>query len=131
MDQLFWYNELLKPAWAPPAFLFSPVWSVLYAIIALTFGYVFYLAWKKRLPRQVVLPFGFNIVFNLAFTPIQFVLKNNFLAAVNITLVFATLIWALIVIYPHMRVVTWANIPYLLWVSFALVLQYTITFLNW
>jgi benzodiazapine receptor len=70
------------------------------------------------------------LIFNFAFTPIQFGLKNNMLATVDIILVVATLVWAFVVIWPHMRFVVYANIPYLLWGSFATVLQLTITYLN-
>jgi len=71
-----------------------------------------------------------NLIFNLAFTPIQFGMKNNLLAAFDVLLVLGTLIWALIVIRPHAAWVSYANIPYLLWTSFATVLQLTITYLN-
>lgn len=131
MDQMMWYAELSKPFWAPPAWLFGPVWSVLYVIIVLSFGFVFYRAWRKRLPHSVVLPFILNLVFNLAFSPIQFGLQNNLLAAIDILLVLGTLAWALVVIYPRARVVALVNIPYLLWVCFATALQLTITVLNW
>ena len=57
-------------------------------------------------------------------------LKNNLLAAIDILLVLITLIWAMIAIYPHMRWITYIQIPYLLWVSFATLLQLTITYLN-
>jgi translocator protein len=125
-----WYAELIKPEWAPPAWLFGPVWTVLYAIIIVTYGYVFYQVATGKLPRLVAVPFALNLVFNLAFTPIQFGLKSNVLAAVDITLVLITLVWALVVIYPHLRWAALANIPYLLWVCFATVLQFTVTYLN-
>ena len=125
-----WYATLLKPSWAPPSWLFGPVWTVLYAIIAVTFGSVFYRAFKGEIPFVVVLPFILNLVFNFLFTPIQFGLRNNLLAAVDIVLVLGTLIWALIAIWPHMRWVVYANIPYVLWVAFATVLQLSITFMN-
>lgn len=79
---------------------------------------------------MVALPFALNLVLNLAFTPIQFGLKNNALAAVDILLVVGTLIWALVAIWPHLRWVTYANLPYLLWGLFATGLQLTITYLN-
>lgn len=126
-----WYAQLIRPSWAPPAWLFGPVWTVLYAIIAASFGTVLYRAFTGRLPWMVALPFVLNIVFNLAFTPIQFGLRNNLLAAVDIVLVLGTLIWALIAVYPHARWVTYANLPYLAWVCFATVLQVTITVMNW
>ncbi len=130
MQSYQWYSTLIRPSWAPPSWLFGPVWSVLYTIIAISFGTVFYKAYKGELPFIVVLPFILNLVFNFSFTYFQFGLRNNLLAAIDILLVLGTLIWALIAIYPHLRWVALVNIPYLAWVSFATVLQLTITWLN-
>jgi tryptophan-rich sensory protein len=125
-----WYNQLIHPAFAPPSWLFAPVWTVLYVVIAITFGCVFWLAIKRRIPPATALPFGLNLLFNFAFTPLQFGLKNNMLAALDILLVLATLVWALRAIWPHRRWVALANLPYLAWVAFATVLQLSITWLN-
>lgn len=124
------YAKLIQPSWAPPSWVFGPVWSVLYLIIIYTFGTVFYKASTHQIPAIVALPFALNIIFNLAFTPLQFGLKNNALASVDILLVLGTLVWALIAIWPHMHWVSYANMPYLLWVLFATGLQLTITYLN-
>lgn len=126
-----WYQQLIKPSWAPPSWLFGPVWTVLYIIIAASFGTVFYKAVTKQLSWLIALPFALNLVFNFAFTPLQFGLKSNLLAAGDIILVLGTLIWALVAIWPHARWIVYANIPYLAWVSFATVLQLTVTYLNW
>ena len=126
-----WYQQLIKPSWAPPSWLFGPVWSVLYVLIAISFGKVFLLFFQKQIPFIVVLPFILNLIFNFAFTPIQFGLRNNLLAAVDILLVLVTLIWAMVAIYSHTRWITYIQIPYLFWVSFASVLQLTITYLNY
>jgi len=131
METYEWYQELIRPGWAPPAWVFGPVWTVLYTIIAVSFGAVFYGVIKKRIPRKVAVPFVLNLIFNFAFTPIQFGLQNNWLAALDIVLVLGTLVWALWAVRPHIKWVAYANIPYLLWVGFATVLQLTITFLNW
>ncbi len=125
-----WYSTLIKPSWSPPGWLFGPVWTVLYIIIAASFGTVFYKVYTKELPWIIAVPFVLNLVFNFAFTPLQFGLKNNLLSAVDIVLVLVTLIWALVAIWPHFRWVAYVNLPYLLWVSFATVLQLTITYLN-
>ena len=133
MNTYNWYSQLIKPTWAPPSWFFGPVWTVLYAIIALTFGTVFYKAFVGKLSWMVALPFALNIVFNLAFTPIQFGLKNNLLAMLDILLVVGTLVWALVAVWhasPGLRWVVYANIPYLLWGIFATILQITITYLN-
>lgn len=130
MDSYASYQLLIQPWWAPPAWVFGPVWTLLYAIIAITYGTVFYKVFTGALPWRVALPFALNLVFNFSFTYLQFVLKNNYLASVDVILVLATLIWALAAVYPHIRWIALANIPYLLWVAFATVLQLTITFLN-
>ncbi len=131
MNQSYnWYSQLIRPSWSPPSWLFGPVWTFLYVLIAVSFGKVFMMFLQKQIPFIVVLPFILNLLFNFIFTPIQFGLKNNLLAATDILLVLGTLIWAMIAIYPHMKWVTYIQIPYLLWVCFATVLQLTITWLN-
>ncbi len=124
------YAQYRKPSWAPPAWVFGPVWSVLYLIIAVSFGYVGWLYAQGSLPLLVLLPFVLNLVFNAAYTPLQFKLRSNTLAAVDIVLVLATLIWALLAVYPFVPWVAYANVPYLAWVCFATALQLTITRLN-
>ncbi len=125
-----WYSQLIKPSWAPPSWLFGPVWTFLYIIIAISFGKVFLMLIQRQIPFMVALPFILNIIFNLIFTPIQFGLKNNYLAAADVLFVLITLVWAMIAIYPHMKWITYIQTPYLLWVCFATVLQLTITYLN-
>lgn len=141
MPAYAWYAKLKKPAWAPPAWLFGPVWTCLYVVIAISFAKVFLLAWQGVVPAVTVVPFILNLIFNLSFTPIQFGLKNNYLAAVDILLVLGTLVWAMAVIFvaalklsilggPNIQWIGYSQIPYLLWVMFATVLQLTVTWLN-
>lgn len=128
-----WYAQLIKPFWSPPSWLFGPMWTVLYVIIAFSFGTIFYKAFTREISWTIVLPFVLNLVFNFAFTSIQFGLKNNYLASLDILLVGGTLIWAFFSIWystPELRWVVYVNIPYFLWVFFATVLQLTITYLN-
>ncbi len=130
MNTYNWYSQLLKPTWAPPSWLFGPVWSLLYVMIAISFGKVFVLLYQKQIAFVVALPFILNLACNFAFTPLQFGLKNNFLASLDIILILMTLIWAMIAIYPHVKWIAYMQIPYVLWVSFATILQLSITYLN-
>ncbi len=133
MNSYNWYSQLIKPTWSPPSWLFGPVWTLLYAIIAVTYGTVFYRAFTGKLSWMVALPFALNLFFNFIFTPIQFGLKNNLLAAIDIVLVVATLLWAMYSLWhasSDLRWVVYANIPYLIWGTFATCLQLTITYLN-
>jgi benzodiazapine receptor len=130
MNTYNWYSQLIKPSWSPPSWLFGPVWTLLYILIAVSFGKVFLMAGQKQILFIVTLPFILNLIFNLAFTPLQFGLRNLLLAVFDILLVLITLIWAMAAIYPHASWITYLQIPYLLWVSFATVLQISITSLN-
>jgi tryptophan-rich sensory protein len=99
-------------------------------MIAVSFGYVFYKVFQGELPKLVALPFVLNLIFNFSFTPVQFGLNNLPLASVIILLVLGTIIWSMWAIWPDYKWVALIQIPYLLWVSFATVLQLTITNLN-
>jgi len=131
MNESLKYQNFIQPSWAPDPWLFGPVWTILYIIIAISFGKVAILYFSKKIKFTIALPFLLNIIFNLLFTPIQFGLQNNTLASIDIFLVPLTLIWAMIAIYPYKKWITYAQIPYLAWVSFATVLQLTITYLNY
>lgn len=124
------YLTYKKPRWAPPSWLFGPVWTVLYILIAISFGYVGYLFINGDVGVGIALPFLLNLVFNVAFTPILFRLRNFTLASVDVLLVLGTLIWALISIYPLVSWVVYVNLPYLAWTSFATVLQLTVSVMN-
>src|ERR1035437_3602864 len=115
MQTYNWYSQLIKPTWSPPGWLFGPVWIVLYVLIAVSFGKVFMMAWYKEIPLIIILPFVLNLIFNFIFTPIQFGLKNNLLAAADILLVLGTLVWAIYAVWhaaPDLRWVVYTNIPY-------------------
>jgi tryptophan-rich sensory protein len=106
------------------------VWSVLYLLIIVSFGYVFWRWWQGTLPTSVMLIFAVNLAANIAFSPVQFWLRSNVLASVDVLVVLASLGYAMYRVYPLVPWVTYMNIPYLAWVSFASVLQLTVTYLN-
>lgn len=124
------YAGYIKPDWAPPAEIFGPVWAILYGIIIITYGFIAYKFWKGEVTRREALPFILNLGFNIIYTYIQFELQSFFWASVDIVLVLGTLLWALFVIEKKYKWVMIANLPYLGWVSYATVLQLTITYLN-
>lgn len=125
-----WYDALEKPGWTPEPATIGLVWQTLYPIICITFAFVFVQALRKNLPRKVALPFAINLAANLIFTPIQFGLRNLPLAALDIVIVWATIIWMVLAIWKHHRWVAVAQLPYFGWVSIATVLQLSITAWN-
>lgn len=130
MDTASWYRSLNKPSWAPDESLFGKVWSILYPIIFAVNIYILILLSQNKITWLVALPFWLNLFFNLIFTPIQFGLKNNWLAAIDIYFVLFTIIWAMIVIWPHAKIITAAFAPYLIWVIIATALQTYIALKN-
>lgn len=130
MNTYEWYKKLKKPDWAPETKVFGIVWGFLYPIIIVSYGYVFYHAFKGNISWYTTLPFVFNLFVNLIFTPIQFGLKNNELAFIDILLTWGSIIWVIFSIWQIYPAVAILQAPYLVWVSIATVLQFEVTRLN-
>ena len=86
---------------------------------------------RKKLPWTVAVPFAINLAANLIFTPIQFGLRNLPLAALDILIVWGTIVWMVVAVWKHYKWVAVAQLPYFVWVSIATVLQLSITLSNW
>ncbi len=127
---LTWYDTLVKPSWTPAPGVIGTIWSVLYPIILVVFGYVAFRVFRGEMPKVLLVPIIINMVSNIAFTPIQFGLKNLPLATADILIVLVTIVWAMIAFWPVARIASLALIPYLAWVSTASVLQVSIMLAN-
>ena len=125
-----WYNGLSKPVWTPSPGFIGTMWTVLYLIIIVTFGYMVYRVARGEAPTQLLVPILINVVSNIAFTPIQFGLRNLPLASVDILVVLVTVVWCIVAFWPYSRVAALALTPYLAWVAVASVLQLSITWMN-
>ena len=130
MDFRTWYDHLAKPAWTPPPGTISVIWTILYPIIVVSFGFAIYKSVRGELPWIVALPFIINLVANLLFFPIFSGLRNLPVATADILIVLGTIIWTMLAIWPHYPWVAVAQVPYLIWVSIATALQVSITVRN-
>ena len=131
MDYQQTYKNYKRPPLAPPPYLFGIVWPFLYLLIAISYGFVFWQWLQGNLSGILVLPFAINLAANGAFTYFQFKLRNNLLAALDILIVLATIVLTMVFAWPHYHWVTFMQIPYLVWVTFATYLQFGVTILNW
>ena len=131
MTWLEWYETLWKPSWTPTPATIGLIWQILYPVIIATFGFVFVQAFRCSIPRMVALPFAINLVSNLIFTPIQFGLRSLPLAALDILVVWGTIVWMMVVVWKYHKWVAVLQVPYFVWVSIASVLQLSMTWMNW
>lgn len=126
-----WYEALAKPSWTPSPSTIGLIWTILYPVIAVSFGFVFVQTLRRKLEPRVALPFLINLAANLLFTPIEFRLRNLPLATIDILVVWGTIIWAVVAVRRAYPWVAWAQLPYFVWVTIATTLQISITAMNW
>jgi tryptophan-rich sensory protein len=124
-----WYASLAKPAWNPPAWIFGPVWTVLYAMMAVAA----WLVWKRagfgRQPLALSL-FLAQLLLNALWSPLFFGLRNPGLAFADILLLWLALLATVVVFWRTRRVAGALLMPYLAWVTFAAALNLAIWRLN-
>ncbi|MCA9042433.1 MAG: tryptophan-rich sensory protein [Planctomycetaceae bacterium] len=126
-----WYENLIKPEWTPSGETISLIWRILYPIILVSFGVVFVQTFRRKVEWKTACPFLINLIANILFTPILFGLQNLLLAAIDVLVVWVTIVWMIVAIWNYSRLIALAQIPYLVWVSIATYLQLSITWMNW
>ncbi|MBI2450456.1 MAG: tryptophan-rich sensory protein [Candidatus Nealsonbacteria bacterium] len=138
-----WYSALVKPALNPPAWVFGPVWTTLYALM----GIAAFLIWReyskltlseveglipqrKRQIKMALGVFGIQLFLNAIWSIIFFGLQNPGWALVDIVLLWLAIAWTMVVFYKISKPAAYLLVPYLLWVSFAAYLNYSIWMFN-
>ena len=125
-----WYRQLRKPSWQTPDWLFGPAWTLILALAAWSAA----LAWTEAptagLRATVVVLYGLNALFHLLWSPLFFKLRRPDWALLEVPLLWLSILVPMIVVYPFAPLATWLLLPYLLWVSFAAYLNFTIVRLN-
>ena len=124
-----WYNGLVKPAWQPPGWLFGPVWTVLYILMAVAAWLVWSEGgWQKQ--GGVLGWFMAQWLLNALWTPLFFGLHRPGLALGDIILLWLTLVVTAVQFWRARRTAGMLLLPYLAWVSFAAVLNFALWRLN-
>lgn len=124
------YNKIQKPFFAPPEWMFGLAWGIIYPLIAVALVYLIYLVLKKRAPNYLLGVFALNLIANFAFTPIQLGLTALWPATIDILIVLGTLAFFEFKIWRYSKLIFFLLLPYLLWVTFAIILQIAIVFIN-
>ena len=119
-----WY-ESVKPSITPPNYIFPIVWNILFFLIALSL----YIAWTKtKNKKPLLIAFGLNLILNLLWSVIFFGLKQPILSFIELILLWLSIIFLIKTTSKINKTSSYLLIPYLLWVSFAGVLNFLIVF---
>lgn len=125
-----WFQQLQKPAWNPPSWLFGPVWTTLYILM----GFAFYLVWKSDAPQKVKRPamalWVVQLVLNFLWTLIFFGAHEPGWALVEIIVLWIAILLTIFAFARINKPAAWLMVPYISWVSFASILTATIWHLN-
>ncbi len=117
-----WYLEN-KPSFTPPSWVFGPVWTILYLLIALSLYFVWTKA-KRNEKKKIVVIYGINLVANVLWSYLFFGIQNPLLSFIDLLVIFGSIIGMMVVAEKIDRKVAWLLVPYLLWVGFAGVLNF-------
>jgi translocator protein len=124
-----WYEALEQPVWAPPSWLFGPVWTVLYLLM----GIAAWLVWRRGGFREATVALGLFLVqlaFNAAWSWIFFGLRRPELAFAEIVVLWVLILATTVAFWRHHRLAAALLVPYLLWVAYAAVLNFALWRLN-
>ncbi len=124
-----WYETLNKPSFNPPNWLFGPVWTSLYLLL----GISLFLIWKQSESKErniAILVFLLQLALNFAWSFIFFYFNMIGLALIEIILLWISIIITLIMFYKIKPLAAYINLPYLMWVTFATILNASYYLLN-
>ena len=125
-----WYATLKKPAFTPPGWVFGPVWITLYGLMAVAAYLVWRRGWEDRAVKAALSLFGLQLLFNALWSAAFFGLRSLLLGLVDIALLWVALLVTLILFFRISRAAALLLLPYMLWLSFAAVLNFSLLVLN-
>jgi len=125
-----WYIGLVKPSFNPPNWIFGPAWLTLYTLMGVALCLVWTAKAKKDLKKLAIIAFSAQLMLNAAWSIIFFGLHSPLFAFMDIILLWLGILLTIILFYRVSKPASYLLVPYLLWVSFAAVLNYMIMILN-
>lgn len=120
-----WYSTLSKPSWTPPSWVFGPVWTVLYLLIAIA-GWIVYQSPSSKQKRKFFIFYSFQLFWNAIWSFLFFTLQNPLLGLVDLTLIVLFLLAAMNAAWPLSKRAFFLLLPYLLWSLYAWSLNFAI-----
>jgi benzodiazapine receptor len=125
-----WYQTIQKPSWNPPNWIFGPVWTTLYVMM----GIALWLVWKEDTSRELkmiaFILFGVQLILNFLWSFIFFKLEQPGFAFLEILFMWVAILATIFAFAQVNKAAAWLLVPYISWVSFAAILNFTIWRLN-
>lgn len=125
-----WYVSLTKPSFSPPNWIFGPVWTVLYFLMGVSAFLIWRKGFKQKKVKKALGYFLLQLLFNFLWSPLFFGLHAPLLGLVDIVLLLVFLVLTILSFHKLSKVAAYLLVPYLLWVSFATILNISIVLLN-
>jgi benzodiazapine receptor len=125
-----WYRNLRKPSWQPPDWLFGPAWTLILGLAATAGVFAWHHAPSGGARLTIAVLFGFNWICHLLWSPLFFKLRRPDWALIEVAFLWLSLAALVVGLAPYSAVASWLIVPYLLWVTFAAYLNWTIVRLN-
>jgi translocator protein len=124
-----WYLDINRPVWNPPSWVFAPVWTTLFILM----GIALYLVWSAKMSNKVrwaLKMFSAQLVLNILWSLFFFGMQNFWMAFGEIVVLWIAIALTIVDFAKVNKTAAWLLVPYILWVSFASILNFTIAFLN-
>ena len=122
-----WYSTIIKPSFNPPDWVFAPIWISLYLLI----GYASWLMWSSKNNTQKILNIYFiHLIFKASWTITFFAFHQILASLIIVGLIIFFVVWLIRLYYPINKISAYLMLPYLSWLCFAFVLNYSIFALN-
>ncbi|ABE40965.1 TspO/MBR-related protein [Rhodopseudomonas palustris BisB5] len=129
-DTGIWYQSLIKPWWQPPDWLFGPAWTVIFALAAMAAAYAWRGARTRAQREWVIGLFAANGFFNVMWSMLFFTVQRPDWALIEVPLLWLSVLIGIVVFWRGARTASYYLIPYLVWVTFATYLNWTVVRLN-
>lgn len=126
-----WYAFLHKPFFSPPNWLFGPVWTVLYLMMGVAAYIIWSKGYKKKSVKSALRIFGLQLIFNFLWSAFFFGLHNPLAGLFDIIALLLSIIITILEFYKISKTAAYLLIPYVLWVSFATLLNVSLLLLNY
>jgi translocator protein len=125
-----WYATLNKPPFSPPNWVFGPVWTTLYFLMGISAFLIWQKGLQKKQVKRALIYFSLQLFFNFLWSLLFFGLHSPLLGLFGIMILLIFIILTIVSFYKLSKIAAYLFVPYLLWVSFATILNISLVILN-